>query len=56
MTISHRVLLDPDSDVLSSEECQTKKLLVCYRMFAFFKAIIKFCTAKKLFTIQLPQN
>ena len=27
------------SDVLCSEECQTKKLLVCCKMFAFFKAI-----------------
>ena len=30
------------SDVLCSEECQTKKLLVCCKMFAFFKAIIMF--------------
>ena len=37
------------SDVLCSEECQTKKLLVCCKMFAFFKAIFKFCKAKKLF-------
>ena len=29
------------SDVLCSEECQTKKLLVCCKMFAFFKAIFK---------------
>ena len=36
------------SDILCSEECQTKKLLVCCRIFAFFKAIFKFCTAKKL--------
>ena len=36
----HRVLSDPYSDVLCSEECQTKKLLVCRIMFAFFKAII----------------
>ena len=34
--IFHRVLSDPDSDVLCSEECQAKKLLVCF----------KFCTAK----------
>ena len=40
------------SDVLCSEECQTKKLLVNCKMFAFFKAIFKFCTAKKLFTKQ----
>ena len=26
-----------------------KKLLVCCKMFAFFKAIFKFCTAKRLF-------
>ena len=26
-----------------------KKLLVCCKMFGFFKAIFKFCTAKKLF-------
>ena len=44
----HRVLSDPYSDVLCSEECQTKKLLVCYKMFAFLKAIFKFCTAKRL--------
>ena len=44
--IFHRVLSDPDSDVLCSEECQAKKLLVCCKMFAFFKAIFKFCTAK----------
>ena len=25
-----------------------KKLLVCCKMFAFFKAIFKFCTAKRL--------
>ena len=48
--IFHPVLLDPDSEVSCTEECQTKKLLVCCRMFAFFKAIFKFCTAKKLFT------
>ena len=41
---------DPYSDVLCSEECQTKKLLVCCKIFAFFKAIFKFCTAKRLFT------
>ena len=36
----HRVLLDPDSDVSYSEECQTKKLsLVCCEMFAILKAI-----------------
>ena len=39
-----RVLSDPYSDVLCSEECQTKKLLVCCKMFALFKAIFKFCT------------
>ena len=38
--IFHRVLSDPFSDVLCSEECQTKKLLVCCKMFAFFKAIL----------------
>ena len=37
----HRVLSDPYSDVLCSEECQTKKLLVYCKMFAFFKAILK---------------
>ena len=36
----HRVLSDPYSDVLCSEECQTKKLLVCCKTFAFFKAIL----------------
>ena len=41
--IFHRVLSDP-----YFEECQTKKLLVCCKMFAFFKAIFKFCTAKRL--------
>ena len=45
--IFHRVLSNPDSDVLCSEEYQTKKLFVCCKMFAFFKAIFKFCTAKK---------
>ena len=34
----HRVLSDPYSDVLCSEECQTKKLLVCCKMFAFFQS------------------
>ena len=38
------------SDVLCSEECQTKKLLVCCKMFAFFKAIFKFCTANKFYS------
>ena len=48
--IFHRVISDTYSDVLYCEECQTKKLLVaCCEMFAFFKAIFKFCTAKKLF-------
>ena len=32
---------DPYSDVLCSKECQTKKLLVCCKMFAFFKANFK---------------
>ena len=35
----HRVLSDPYSDVLCSEECQATKLLVCCKMFAFFKAM-----------------
>ena len=48
--IFHHVFSDPYSDVLCSEECQTKKLLVCCTMFAFFKAIFKFCTAKRLST------
>ena len=47
--VFHLVLSDTDSDVLCSEECQTKKLLVCCIMFAFFKAIFKFCIAKKMF-------
>ena len=48
--IFHRVLSDPYSDVLCSEECQTKKLLaVCCKMFAFLNGIFKFCTVKKLF-------
>ena len=42
-----RVLLDPYSEILCSEECQTKKLLACCKMFAFLKAIFKFCTPKK---------
>ena len=42
----HRVLSDPDSDVLCSEECQTKELLVCCKMFAFFKAIFNFVPQK----------
>ena len=46
--ILHRFLLDPYSDIICSEECQTKKLLVCCKMFALFKAIFKFCTAKRL--------
>ena len=41
--IFHRVLSDPYSDVLCSEECQTRKLLVCCKMFAFFKAIFNIC-------------
>ena len=45
----HRVFFGTYSDVLCSEEYQTKKLLVCCKMFAFFKAIFKFFTAKKLF-------
>ena len=39
--IFYLILLDPYSDVLCSEECQTKKLLVCCKIFAFFKAIFK---------------
>ena len=43
----NRVLSDPYYDVLYYEECQTKKfLVVCCEIFAFFKAIFKFCTAK----------
>ena len=41
-------LSNPYSDALYSEECQSKKLLVCYKMFVFFKAIFEFCTAKKV--------
>ena len=37
-----RVLSDPYSDVLYSEECQTKTLsVVCYEMFVFFKDIFR---------------
>ena len=36
MYIFHSVLSDPCSDVLCSQECQTKKLLA--DMFALFKA------------------
>ena len=46
--IFHRVLSDPYSDVLWSEEGRTNRLLVCCKMFAFFKAIFKLCTAKIL--------
>ena len=45
--IFHHVLSDPYSDVLCSEECQKQKLLVCCKMFPFFEAIFKFCTAKR---------
>ena len=38
--IFHRVLSDPYPDVLCSVEYQTKKLLVCCKMFVFFKAIL----------------
>ena len=43
--IFHHVLSDTYSDVLYSEECQTKKLsVVCCEMFSYFKAILKlFC-------------
>ena len=47
-------LKDVDPDVLCSEECQTKKLLVCCKIFAFFfKAIFKFCTAKRVLRIKI---
>ena len=38
--IFHRVLSDPYPGVLFSEECQTKKLLVCCKMFAFSKPFL----------------
>ena len=44
--IFHRVLSDPYSDVLCLKECQPTKLSVCCQIFASFKAIFKFCTAK----------
>ena len=49
------------SDVLCSEECQTKRLLVCCKMFAFFKAIFKFSfymkiTVFSLFPIYFSDN
>ena len=48
--IFHFVLPEPYFYVLHSEEWQMKKLPeVCYEMFAFLKAIIKFSTTKKLF-------
>ena len=47
--IFHRLLSDPYSDDLYSEECQMKRLLVCCEMFAFFKAIFKFCTANSVY-------
>ena len=43
----HHVLLEPYSDVLYSEECQTKNLCVCCKMFALLKPFSNF--AKKLF-------
>ena len=41
MTLFKRVSnSDPYSDVLCSEKCQTKKLLVCCKIFAFFKPFL----------------
>ena len=45
--VKHQTVFDLCSDVLNSEECQTKSfslLNVC-----FFRAILKFCTTKRLF-------
>ena len=47
VNVFHRVLSDPYSDVLCSKECQTKKLLVCCKMFAFFKANFKYILIDK---------
>ena len=51
MYIFHRVLSDPYSDVLCSEECQTKKILVYCKMFAFFKAILIIFSGTSLYFI-----
>ena len=51
--IFHLVLSEPYSDVLNFKECQAKQLLVCCEIFVFFKAILKFCSAKKFFTSYL---
>ena len=57
--IFYRVLSNPYSEVLCSEECQKKKLLACCEMFVFFKAIynllIIYTRREKLWKI-VPKN
>ena len=53
--IFHLAFSEPYSGVLHSEKFETKKLSGCYKMFAFLKAIFKFCTTKRLFKFFKPR-